>query len=180
MRRRWSVQHIVDRCDKVKQQLDRPALTTDVIVGFPGETDREFRGNAGDLPTYRLFQDSHVSVQRPPGNTSGRHAGPGSARGETGTGRRLAELETECRRDFSRSLVGTQVRMMVENVDDQSGLSGTTGRYLPARVSLNATPAASLRGQLVEFEVAEVCNEMLYGSLSSSDPSRQVQGSPSG
>ncbi len=180
MRRRWSVQHIVDRCDKVKQQLDRPALTTDVIVGFPAETDREFQET---LETCRRIGFSKI------------HMFPFSARQGTPAAdmpdqvvpavkqeraRRLAELETECRRDFSRSLVGTQVRMMVENVDDQSGLSGTTGRYLPARVSLNATPAASLRGQLVEFEVAEVCNEMLYGSLSSSDPSRQVQGSPSG
>ena len=42
MRRRWSSRMFVDRCDMVRQALDVPAFTTDVIVGFPGETDDDF------------------------------------------------------------------------------------------------------------------------------------------
>ncbi len=42
MRRRWCSKRIIDRCRLVKETLDRPALTTDVIVGFPGETDDDF------------------------------------------------------------------------------------------------------------------------------------------
>ena len=42
MRRRWCSKRIIDRCRLVQESLDRPALTTDVIVGFPGETDADF------------------------------------------------------------------------------------------------------------------------------------------
>ncbi len=42
MRRRWGRQRFLDRCQLVKEALDAPALTTDVIVGFPGETQRDF------------------------------------------------------------------------------------------------------------------------------------------
>src|SRR5690606_12108890 len=42
MRRRWGARMFVDRCCYVQEQLDTPALTTDVIVGFPGETDDDF------------------------------------------------------------------------------------------------------------------------------------------
>jgi len=42
MRRRYSVQRFLDRVDQMREQLDNPAFTTDVIVGFPGETDDEF------------------------------------------------------------------------------------------------------------------------------------------
>ena len=37
MRRRWSTQTFLQRCRLVRETLDNPALTTDVIVGFPGE-----------------------------------------------------------------------------------------------------------------------------------------------
>ena len=42
MRRRWCSKRIIDRCRLFQESLDRPALTTDVIVGFPGETEAEF------------------------------------------------------------------------------------------------------------------------------------------
>jgi threonylcarbamoyladenosine tRNA methylthiotransferase MtaB len=42
MRRRWSAKMFVDRCQLVKETLDRPAFTTDAIIGFPGETDEDF------------------------------------------------------------------------------------------------------------------------------------------
>ena len=42
MRRRWGSRRFIDRCRLFQERLDRPAITTDVIVGFPGETDAEF------------------------------------------------------------------------------------------------------------------------------------------
>src|ERR1700679_3807691 len=43
MKRRWGSQRYVDRCRLVRQSLDLPALTPDVIVGFPGENEDDFR-----------------------------------------------------------------------------------------------------------------------------------------
>src|SRR5688572_12833130 len=42
MRRRWGSRRFVDRCRLVQERLEQPAITTDIIVGFPGETDQEF------------------------------------------------------------------------------------------------------------------------------------------
>jgi threonylcarbamoyladenosine tRNA methylthiotransferase MtaB len=42
MGRRWGRRRFIDRCRLVKEQLDHPAITTDVIVGFPGETEEDF------------------------------------------------------------------------------------------------------------------------------------------
>ena len=42
MRRRYSSAGYLERCRRIKEALDTPAFTTDVIVGFPGETDGDF------------------------------------------------------------------------------------------------------------------------------------------
>jgi threonylcarbamoyladenosine tRNA methylthiotransferase MtaB len=42
MRRRWGAQRFLDRCRLAQRMLDLPAMTTDIIVGFPGETETHF------------------------------------------------------------------------------------------------------------------------------------------
>ena len=59
MRRRWGSQRFIDRCRLVQERLDRPAITTDIIVGFPGETDAEF---AETLATSRAVGFSKIHI----------------------------------------------------------------------------------------------------------------------
>ena len=42
MRRRYSVSRFLEKIERMRERLDRPAFTTDMIVGFPGETDDDF------------------------------------------------------------------------------------------------------------------------------------------
>ncbi len=42
MKRRYRVAGFLERCRRIREALDQPALSTDVIVGFPGETDADF------------------------------------------------------------------------------------------------------------------------------------------
>src|SRR5205807_2091896 len=42
MKRRYSSGGFLERCRRLKDALDTPAFTTDIIVGFPGETDADF------------------------------------------------------------------------------------------------------------------------------------------
>lgn len=43
MRRRYRAAGFLERCRRIRQALDQPAFTTDVIVGFPGETEEDFQ-----------------------------------------------------------------------------------------------------------------------------------------
>jgi len=47
MKRRYTSGGYLERCDRLKQALDQPAFTTDVIVGFPGETKTTSKRRAG-------------------------------------------------------------------------------------------------------------------------------------
>lgn len=165
MRRRWSVQHIVDRCELVKEKLDRPALTTDVIVGFPGETEEEFQQS---LDTCRRIGFSKIHMfpfsarkGTPAAEMEGRITK--AVKGERGQA--VAEVENECRRRYAEMLTGSRVRMLVENISDDGELSGTACRYLPTNTRVNPQQAATLSGQIVDVLVESAAGERLHGSL---------------
>lgn len=140
MRRRWGSRRFADRCQLVRETLDQPALTTDVIVGFPGETEADF------LDTCRLadeagFSKLHIfrfsprrgtpaaemSDQVPPQEKAERH-------------RRLADLEAQLRRRYFEGLIGRRLQVMIESpVAGRAGFAiGTSCRYAPVEFEVGS------------------------------------------
>ena len=56
MNRKYSCEEYFEKCDMLRKVFDRPALTTDVIVGFPGETEEEFRETVDYLTKLNLYE----------------------------------------------------------------------------------------------------------------------------
>lgn len=153
MRRRWGSQRFVDRCGMFKERLDRPAITTDIIVGFPGETEQEFRET--------------IEVSREVG-FSKIHIFPFSARRGTPAAtlpdqlpkplkqervHRLAEVEAELRDEYFASLAGMQLKVLVESrMEGDASFVGTSCRYAP--VELQTIP--DNEGQFVDVTADEV------------------------
>ena len=59
MNRHYTTALYLEKCGILRQYFDRPALTTDVIVGFPGETEEEFAQTERFLETIH-FSDMHI------------------------------------------------------------------------------------------------------------------------
>ena len=59
MNRHYTTALYFEKCGILRQYFDRPALTTDVIVGFPGETEEEFAQTERFLETVH-FSDMHI------------------------------------------------------------------------------------------------------------------------
>jgi len=138
MRRRWGSQRFVDRCGLVQERLDRPAITTDIIVGFPGETDQEFSETC-DLARQVGFSKIHIfpfSARR--GTPAAEMPGQIPKLVKQQRGRELARLETELRDAYFSGLLGRRLQVLVENPqpDGGPGFSGTSCRYAPVEVSM--------------------------------------------
>ncbi len=56
MNRKYTCDEYLEKCDMLRKAYDRPALTTDVIVGFPGETEDEFRQTYDYLKKLNLYE----------------------------------------------------------------------------------------------------------------------------
>lgn len=56
MNRKYTTKDIREKCQKIREFFDMPALTTDIIVGFPGETEEEFETTRKFLEEIQLYE----------------------------------------------------------------------------------------------------------------------------
>lgn len=146
MRRRWGTRLFLDRCRLVRESLDNPAITTDVIVGFPGETEADFEAT---LNTCRAagFSKIHSFPFSPRKGTPAAEMPdriPGDVQAERS--HRLAELEAALRREYFQSLIGRSERVLIEGRSEEAPqrMVGTSGRYVPVEIPSAEVEAGSL------------------------------------
>jgi threonylcarbamoyladenosine tRNA methylthiotransferase MtaB len=152
MRRRWGSQRFLDRCARAREVLHKPALTTDVIVGFPGETDDDFQQTC-DVVAQIGFSKVHIFPFSPRrGTPASEFADQVPAQVKAERSRRLAEMEGAARRRYFEELVGETLEVLVEapSGDDHAPLAGTACRYAPVKLAVGAG------GELVRATVERV------------------------
>jgi threonylcarbamoyladenosine tRNA methylthiotransferase MtaB len=133
MKRRYRSAGFLERCRRLRGALDRPALTTDIIVGFPGETDADFEATCRVVREVG-FARLHVFSYSPRDGTPAARL-PGAVPPAVAERRReiLRTLETHEADRYHRSLVGRRLDVLVEGADPKrpGHAAGTSCRYAP-------------------------------------------------
>ncbi len=159
MKRRWTVKHMVDRCVWVREQLAQPAFSTDVIVGFPGESEQDFEGTIRACREIG-FSKIHIFPFSPRRGTPAAEMSdqiPKQVKRDRAA--RLADLERQLRDEYFRSLLGRPLQLLVESSEQGVG-RGTTCRYAPAEVA----NSDAVEGKFVRFVPSEVRDGRLVGT----------------
>ncbi len=159
MRRRWGSQRFLDCCQRIRAKLDEPCLTTDIIVGFPGETEEDFEATL-EVARKAGFWKIHVFPFSPRRQTpAAEMPDQVSAADRQQRVRRLTELEQELRREYMQRLVGRRLTLLAESSvrEAPATLVGTSCRYVPVAVA--GVPEEV--GQLIEAEIIAVTEERL-------------------
>jgi len=136
MRRRYSIAKFLDKLDRMRQRLNRPSFTTDVIVGFPGETEDEFEATlqacrAAEFMKIHIFPFS--ARRGTPAASFEDQVSPDVRKARCD---RLAELERELAMSFYRNYVGEELEVLVEQpvADEPGWYDGTDRRYMPVKL----------------------------------------------
>jgi threonylcarbamoyladenosine tRNA methylthiotransferase MtaB len=159
MKRRWSAQLFVDRCQLVRETLDEPAFTTDVIVGFPGETEADFQATCRIVEEVGFSKIHNFPFSARRGTPAAEMTDVVSKQVNKQRGQELAQLEQQQRGHYFQRLVGRQLQVLVESpvVDQPGWLQGTSARYATVRFP---GPAEWI-GQLISVEAEQCENEWI-------------------
>ena len=71
-----------EKCQMLRKYFAYPAITTDVIVGFPGETDEEFETTRAFIEKVGFYETHVFKYSRRNGDESGPDAASGAGSGE--------------------------------------------------------------------------------------------------
>ena len=167
MRRRWLSGPFYERCEQIKAAIDRVALTTDVIVGFPGETERQFVETC-DMVEQIGFSKVHVFPFSPREGTDA--AMMPDQIPPTEKERRVAhllQLAERLRTNFAVAQIGQTVQVLFETRQNAT-LIGTSNCYLRTRVTESAVTDCGLLADVVV--TASDGEELLAQMLNKSAP----------
>jgi threonylcarbamoyladenosine tRNA methylthiotransferase MtaB len=158
MNRQYSRDAFIEMIDRVRDRLDRPSISTDIIVGFPGETEDDFQASL-DIARYAQFCKIHAFPFSPRDKTAAARwqhdfVPPPIVRERM---QRLAEVERECSLAYRRRFIGQVERVIVEQSGDDelsSGRShvmhhGRADRYFEIHFEARSTglqPVGTARG----------------------------------
>ncbi len=163
MRRRYDTTRFAASVEFVRQMYPEAGITTDVIVGFPGETDDDFADGRGFAATMQ-FADIHVFPYSPRPGTSAFYFGDQVP--EPQKRERMAEmlnLSAESRRRFREGQLETVRPVLWEQSSRAGSWTGLTDNYLRVRTANesdlgNRITNAKLVGLDGDWVVAEVAD----------------------
>lgn len=154
MRRRYKPGQFVHCTDLIREKIPDAAIGTDVMVGFPGETDEQF-GNTfnllkeSELTYFHVF--SYSKRKNTPAAIMSNQIHPKLIKERS---RVLRELGEGKKKRFYRSFIGKTLTVLVER-----GEKGTTPNYISVRI-LNGDFQV---GDEVQVEIRDVINEEAIG-----------------
>ncbi len=136
MNRKYTIEEYMEKCDLIRSYYDRPAITTDVIVGFPGETREEFAITKSNLEKLDLYE-MHIfkySIRNGTVAATMPNQVPDQIKEERSS--ILLDMAAKQKERFEESFRGEELEILVEEYDkEEEGcyVKGHTDRYILVR-----------------------------------------------
>ncbi|MEX0999646.1 MAG: tRNA (N(6)-L-threonylcarbamoyladenosine(37)-C(2))-methylthiotransferase MtaB [Thermodesulfobacteriota bacterium] len=154
MRRRYGPEKFLDLTNKIRERMPDAAIGSDIMVGFPAETEEEF------LNTYEIARDSTLTYfhvfpyskrKMTPAAVMPEQIHPSEIKDRS---KKLRELGSKKKTEFFKQFIGRTFPVLIER-----GSKGTTPNYIPVRFDTDAFNI----GDEVLVRINDVVNEEAIG-----------------
>lgn len=152
MNRRYTAEEYYEKCELLRKYFRNPALTTDVIVGFPGETEEEFKASRDFIDKVDFYETHVFKYSRREGTKAA--AMPDQVPEEEKTRRSniLLDLSRKKQAAYEQRLLGTTQEVLIEEEIQRNGeiyQVGHTREY----VKIGIRTEEKLANRLVQIEI---------------------------
>ena len=152
MNRRYTAEEYYEKCELLRAVFDHPALTTDVIVGFPGETEEEFRESKAFLEKVNFYETHIFKYSRRQGTKAAEMKDQVPEPVKTERSNQLIALGKVNKKAFEDRLIGQTVEVLMEEEiqrDSETWQIGHTREY----VKVGRKTEENLANQLINVEI---------------------------
>lgn len=152
MNRRYDTAQYEEKCQILRKYFQDPALTTDVIVGFPGETEEEFEASRAFVDRINFYETHIFKYSRREGTRAAVMDGQVPDSVKTQRSALLLELGQKKQREYEEKLLGTAREVLMEEsvvIGRETWQVGHTKEY----VKIGRKTEEDLSNQLVNVEI---------------------------
>lgn len=133
MNRRYSAEEYFEKCELLRKYFDHPALTTDVIVGFPMESEEEFEESKNFVDRVNFYETHIFKYSQRHGTKAAVMEGQIPDQVKTERSAQLIELGERKQKEYEKRLIGQTVEVLMEEavtIDGEVYQVGHTKEYV--------------------------------------------------
>ena len=152
MNRHYTAEEYYEKVQILRKYFEHPAITTDVIVGFPGETAEEFAVTKTFLEKVHFFEMHIFKYSRRKGTVADKLPGQLTDAQKTERSGQLLALEKEQSREFRAHYLGQEVEVLIEEQKEIGGKVywlGHTDTYVKAAFAADSAECMDYSNRLV-------------------------------
>lgn len=155
MNRHYTPEEYYEKCKLLRAAFENPAITTDVIVGFPGETDEEFDKTRQFLEKVHFYEMHIFRYSRRKGTRADKMENQIPEEIKAQRSSILSSLESQMTKEFRTKWTGACVKVLLEERQEINGVSymvGHTPEYIKCAVETDA-PDNTIIDAIIEGEL---------------------------
>lgn len=160
MNRHYTGEEFKRSCECLRKWFDNPAITTDVIVGFPQETDREFGETVKFVRDIRFYEMHVFKYSKREGTRAANMEGQVGEPVKSARSDILLGIGREMSAEYRKSLIGQEREVLMEErivMDGTAYLAGYTKEYVKAAVLWDET----LKGKMVKGTLTKMATDQV-------------------
>lgn len=154
MNRRYTSSEYAEKCELLRKYFPNPALTTDVIVGFPGETEEEFKESYDFVDSIDFYETHIFKYSRREGTKAAVMPDQVDEQIKAKRSAQLIELGEKKRAAYEQSFQGKEVEVLVEEDLELNGKEvqiGHTKEYMKIALETNE----NLKNSIVKVQIGK-------------------------
>ena len=154
MNRRYSAEEYFEKCMLLRKYFENPALTTDIIVGFPGETEEEFEESRACVEKVNFYETHIFKYSKRQGTKAAVMPNQVPEPEKTKRSNTLLALDERNRKAYEEQFSGKETEILVEEQMEKDGKTywiGHTKEY----IRLAILSDENLSGRLLKVTVGK-------------------------
>lgn len=154
MNRRYSAEEYFEKCMLLRKYFENPALTTDIIVGFPGETEEEFEESRAFVEKVNFYETHIFKYSKRQGTKAAVMPNQVPEPEKTKRSNMLLALDERNRKAYEEQFSGKETEILVEEQMEKDGKTywiGHTKEY----IRLAILSDENLSGRLLKVTVGK-------------------------